>query len=188
MPRPALELADIFRQHGPAYRQSHSLPLHQHRLMQAIETCRTPALGGSSAEWCGHCQYSHIRHRSCRNRHCPKCQRLGARPMASEAYRRVTPSRILSCSSPCLRIACRFSYNKEAFADLLFRTAAETLLTIAHDPKHLGAEIGFFAVLHTWGPKSALASPSALRGSRWRTPLPTSAGWHAGRAFFPYAY
>ena len=73
MPPPALELADIFRQYGPAYRQTHDLPLHQHRLMQAIETCRTPVLGGS-VEWCDHCQYTHIQYRSCRNRHCPKCQ------------------------------------------------------------------------------------------------------------------
>jgi hypothetical protein len=64
MPGPTLELADIFRQHGPAYRQTHSLPLHQHRLMQAIETCRTAVLGGS-VEWCDQCQYTHIRYRSC---------------------------------------------------------------------------------------------------------------------------
>src|ERR1035441_7329126 len=75
MPPPALELADILRQYGPAYRQAHDLPLHQHRLMQAIETCRTPVLGGS-VEWCDHCQYTHIQYRSCRNRHCPKCQGL----------------------------------------------------------------------------------------------------------------
>ena len=75
MPAPTLELADILRQHGPAYRQTHSLPLHQHRLMQAIENCRTPVMGGS-VEWCDHCHYSHILYRSCRNRHCPKCQGL----------------------------------------------------------------------------------------------------------------
>ena len=73
MSGPTPELADIFRQHGPAYRQAHPLPLYQHRLMQAIETCRTAVLGGS-VEWCDHCQYTHIRYRSCRNRHCPKCQ------------------------------------------------------------------------------------------------------------------
>ena len=67
MPPPALELAGIFRQYGPAYRQAHKLPLHQHRLMQAIETCRAPALGGS-VEWCDHCQYTHIQCRPCRNR------------------------------------------------------------------------------------------------------------------------
>jgi len=73
MSSPTPELADIFRLFGPAYRQAHSLPLHQHPLMQAIENCRTPALGGA-VEWCDHCQFTHTRYRSCRNRHCPKCQ------------------------------------------------------------------------------------------------------------------
>src|SRR5260221_10268587 len=75
MPPPALELADIFRLHGPAYRQAHDLPWQQQRLMQAIENCRTPALG-SVVECCSQCQYTHIQYRSCRNRHCPKCQGL----------------------------------------------------------------------------------------------------------------
>ena len=75
MMRPTLEVADIFRQFGPAYRQAHRLPLHQHRLMHAIEACRTPLLGGV-VEWCDRCQYQHIQYRSCRNRHCPKCQGL----------------------------------------------------------------------------------------------------------------
>ncbi len=75
MSGPTPELADIFRQHGPAYRKAHPLPLYQHRLMQAIETCRTEVLGGS-VEWCDHCQYTHTVYRSCRNRHCPKCQGL----------------------------------------------------------------------------------------------------------------
>jgi hypothetical protein len=151
MPRPALELADIFRQHGPAYRQSHSLPLHQHRLMQAIETCRTPALGGS-VEWCGHCQYSHIRYRSCRNRHCPKCQGLARAQWLQKRTGELLPVEYFHVVFTVPKeIASVAFYNKEAFYDLLFRTAAETLLTIAHDPKHLGAEIGFFAVLHTWG-------------------------------------
>ena len=151
MPRPALELADIFRQHGPAYRQSHSLPLHQHRLMQAIETCRTPALGGS-VEWCGHCQYSHVRYRSCRNRQCPKCQGLARAQWLQKRTGELLPVEYFHVVFTVPKeIASVAFYNKEAFYDLLFRTAAETLLTIAHDPKHLGAEIGFFAVLHTWG-------------------------------------
>ena len=75
MSGPILELADIFRRHGPAYRQAHPMPLHQRRLMRAIEDCRTPALGGV-VEWCDHCQCTHIQYRSCRNRHCPKCQGL----------------------------------------------------------------------------------------------------------------
>jgi hypothetical protein len=75
MLRSTLEVADIFRQYGPAYRQAHRLPWHQDRLMCAIEACRTPLLGGV-VEWCDHCHYQHIRYRSCRNRHCPKCQGL----------------------------------------------------------------------------------------------------------------
>ena len=73
MSRPTPELADIVRQYGPAFRQAHALSLQQHRVLQAIERCRTPVLGGS-VEWCDHCQYTHIFYRSCRNRHCPKCQ------------------------------------------------------------------------------------------------------------------
>jgi hypothetical protein len=76
MPQPTLELADIFRQHGAAYRQAHPLPLHQGRLMRAIENCRTAAMGGA-VEWCDHCQHTRIVYRSCRDRHCPKCQGLG---------------------------------------------------------------------------------------------------------------
>ena len=151
MPRPALELADIFRQHGPAYRQSHSLPLHQHRLMQAIETCRTPALGGS-VEWCGRCQYSHVRYRSCRNRHCPKCQGLARAQWLQKRTAELLPVEYFHVVFTVPQeIASVAFYNKEAVYDLLFRAAAETLLTIARDPKHLGAAIGFFAVLHTWG-------------------------------------
>jgi hypothetical protein len=73
--RPPLEVAGIFRQHGPVYRQQHALPLHQHRLMQAIENCRTAAMGGA-VEWCDHCQHTRIVYRSCRNRHGPQCQGL----------------------------------------------------------------------------------------------------------------
>jgi hypothetical protein len=73
MPQPTPELAGIFRQYGPAYRQTHALPLHQHRLMQAIQNCRTAALGGA-VEWCDQCGHTRIVYRSCRNRHCPKCQ------------------------------------------------------------------------------------------------------------------
>lgn len=151
MSEPALELADIFRRHGPAYRQAHALPLHQHRLMQAIETCRTPALGGV-VEFCGHCRYSHVRYRSCRNRHCPKCQGLArarwldqrkAELLATEYFHVV-----FTLPEPLAVIAF---YNKEAVYDILFRATSQTLLTIAADPKRLGVTLGFFCVLHTWG-------------------------------------
>jgi len=151
MSPPALELADIFRQHGPAYRQTHRLPLHQHRLMQAIEACRTPVLGGV-VEWCDRCQYTHTRYRSCRNRHCPKCQGIARAKWLEQRTAELLPVEyfhvVFTLPEEIARIAF---YNKEAIYDLLFRTVSETLLTIARDPQHLGAEIGFFAILHTWG-------------------------------------
>jgi len=151
MPQPALELADIFRQYGPAYRQAHKLPLHQHRLMQAIETCRTPALGGV-VEWCDHCQYTHIHYRSCRNRHCPKCQGAARAQWLERRQAEWLPVEyfhvVFTVPEPIANLAF---YNKEIVYDILFRATAETLLTIARDPQRLGVEIGFFAVLHSWG-------------------------------------
>ena len=151
MPPPALELADIFRQHGPAYRQAHPLPLYQHRLMQAIETCRTAVLGGS-VEWCDRCQYSHIHYRSCGNRHCPKCQGLAREKWLDQRRGELLPIEyfhvVFTLPEP---IAAMAFYNKEVVYDLLFRATAETLLNIARDPQHLGGEIGFFALLHSWG-------------------------------------
>jgi hypothetical protein len=151
MPPPALELAGIFRQYGPAYRQAHKLPLHQHRLMQAIETCRTPALGGV-VEWCDHCQYTHIQYRSCRNRHCPKCQGLARAKWLEQRKAELLPVEyfhvVFTVPEPIANLAF---YNKEVVYDILFRATAETLLTIAGDPQRLGVEIGFFAVLHSWG-------------------------------------
>jgi len=151
MAPPTLELADILRQYGPAYRQTHSLPLHQHRLMQAIETCRTPAMG-AVVEWCDHCQYTHTRYRSCRNRHCPKCQGAAREKWLEQRRAELLPTEyfhvVFTLPEPIAAIAF---YNKEAAYNLLFRATAETLLTIARDPKRLGVETGFFAVLHTWG-------------------------------------
>jgi hypothetical protein len=151
MPPPTLELADIFRQHGAAYRQAHPLPWHQDRLMQAIESCRTPALGGT-VEWCDQCQYTHIHYRSCRNRHCPKCQGLAREKWLEQRRAELLPIEyfhvVFTLPEPIAAIAF---YNKAALYDILFRATAETLLTIARDPKRLGVEIGFFAVLHTWG-------------------------------------
>lgn len=151
MPRSALELADIFRQHGPAYRQAHELPWHQQRLMQAIETCRTPALGGV-VEWCDHCQYTHVQYRSCRNRHCPKCQGLARAHWLEQRQAELLPVEyfhvVFTVPEPIAAIAF---YNKAVVYDILFRATAQTLLTIARDPQRLGVELGFFAVLHSWG-------------------------------------
>ena len=151
MPPPTLELADIFRQHGPAFRQAHSLPLHQHRLMQAIETCRTPLLGGS-VEWCAHCRYEHIQYRSCRNRHCPKCQGEARAKWLHERTAELLPVPYFHVVFTVPEQIASIGYhNPDVVYDILFRTVSRTLLTIARDPKHLGASIGFFAVLHTWG-------------------------------------
>ena len=151
MSLPTLELADIFRQYGPTYRQTHALPVHQHRLMQAIETCRTPLLGGT-VEWCDHCQYTHIRYRSCRNRHCPKCQGAAREKWLEQRRGELLPTEyfhvVFTLPEPIAQIAF---YNKAVAYDLLFSATAETLLTIARDPNRLGVETGFFAVLHTWG-------------------------------------
>lgn len=151
MSSPTPELADIFRRHGPAYRQSHDLPLHQHRLMQAIENCRTPALGGV-VEWCDQCQYSHIHYRSCRNRHCPKCQGLARARWLQQRRAELLPVEYFHVvfTLPEAIEAVAF-YNKTIVYDLLFRTSAQTLLSIAADPKRLGVETGFFSVLHSWG-------------------------------------
>jgi hypothetical protein len=151
MPRPALELADIFRRHGPAYRRAHDLPCHQQRLMRAIENCRTPVLGGV-VEWCDHCQYSHIQYRSCRNRHCPKCQGLARARWLQQRQAELLPVEYfhLVFTVPAALAAIAF-YNKVVVYDILFRATAQALLTIAADPKRLGVETGFFAILHSWG-------------------------------------
>jgi hypothetical protein len=151
MPPPAPELADILRLHGPAYRQAHSLPLHQLRLMQAIETCRTPALGGV-VEWCDHCQYTHIQYRSCGNRHCPKCQGQARAKWLAQRQGELLPVEyfhvVFTLPEPIATLAF---YNKQIVYEILFRAAAQTLLTVARDPQRLGVILGFFCVLHSWG-------------------------------------
>ena len=150
-PRPTLELADIFRQHGPAYRQAHPMPLHYHRVMRAIEACRTPLLGGV-VEWCDQCQYTHTRYRSCRNRHCPKCQGEARAKWLEQRTAELLPTDyfhlVFTLPAPIAAIAL---HNQDIVYNILFRTVAETLLTIAADPRRLGVETGFFTVLHTWG-------------------------------------
>jgi hypothetical protein len=158
MHRPALELADIFRRHGPAYRQAHSLPVYQHQLMRAIESCRTAALGGhwfaasQHVEECGQCQYTRISYNSCRNRHCPKCQGKERSDWLDQRKSELLPVEyfhvVFTLPEPIAAIAYQ---NKTVVYDILFRAAAETLLTIAGDRQHLGAGIGFFGILHTWG-------------------------------------
>jgi Putative transposase/Transposase zinc-binding domain len=149
--QPAFELADILRRYAPAYRQSHRLLREQERAIDAIVNCRTAALGGHVEECC-QCSYTRISYNSCRNRHCPKCQ-PPARARWVEARRaELLPIEyfhvVFTLPEQIARIAY---YNRKVVYDILFRATAHTLNTIARDPKHLGAEIGFFAVLHTWG-------------------------------------
>jgi hypothetical protein len=144
-------MADIFQQHGAAYRQAHPLPLRQLRAMRAIEVCRTAALGGHVEE-CGHCAYTRHAYNSCRNRHCPKCQNTERARWLEDRKAELLPVEyfhvVFTLPEEVARIAY---YNPREVYGMLFRAATETLLTIARDPKHLGAEIGFFAILHTWG-------------------------------------
>ena len=153
MARPRLEVADIFRAHGAVWRKANAghISLGQLKVMSAIETCRTAALGGH-VERCEDCAHQRVAYNSCRNRHCPKCQSAAARQWLAEREAELLPVPYYHVvfTLPAAIGAIAF-HNKAAVYDLLFRTAAETLITIAADPKHLGARIGLTAVLHTWG-------------------------------------
>ena len=147
----SLEVADIVRRYGDRYRLAHPVSLAQRRVMRAIEQCRTAALGGH-VEQCDRCQHVRVWYNSCRNRHCPKCQSL-----ARAQWIEQREAEVLDCpyfhvvfTVPDAIAAIAYS-NKAVVYGILFRAAAETLRTIAADPKHLGAQIGFFLVLHTWG-------------------------------------
>ena len=178
MARPLLEVADIFRAHGPAWRIANAghVSLGQLKVMSAIETCRTAALGGH-VERCEDCAHTRVVYNSCRNRHCPKCQAAAAQRWLAEREAELLPVPYYHVvfTLPAALAAVAFA-NKAAVYDLMFRTTAETLMTIAADPKHLGARIGLTAVLHTWG--SALTYHPHLHvivpggglspdGSRW---------------------
>ena len=153
MPRPSLELADIFRTHGPAWRQANAghVSLTQLKVMSAIEACRTEALGGHVAG-CASCGHQHIAYNSCKNRHCPKCQGPAARDwMAARAADLLPVEYFHVVFTLPAEIAQIAFWNKKAVYDLLFRASAETVLTLAADPRRLGARLGMTAVLHTWG-------------------------------------
>ena len=153
MVRPKLELADIFRRHGEAWRTANAghVNLSQRRVMTAIEICRSAALGGH-VERCQDCAHTRIAYNSCRNRHCPKCQwRTAAAWLAArEAELLPVPYFHFVFALPAVIGAMAYQ-NKAKVYGLLFKAAAETLTTIAADRRHLGAEIGVIAVLHTWG-------------------------------------
>ena len=164
MGRPALEVADIFRAHGPAWREAQRghLSLGQLKVMSAIEQCRSAALGGHVLR-CEGCGADQIAYNSCRNRHCPKCQSSAAQRWLEARQADLLPVEyyhvVFTLPAPIADIAYQ---NKAAIYGLLFDVAAETLLTIAADPKHLGARIGATLVLHTWG--SALTHHPHVHG------------------------
>ncbi len=153
MSRAGLEIADIFRALGPAWRSANAghVSLGQLKAMSAIERCRTAALGGHVAA-CQDCTHVEIAYNSCRNRHCPKCQGAAARDWLAARQAELLPVPyyhvVFTVPAPVADIAYQ---NKAAVYDILFKAAAETLITIAADPKHLGARLGVTAVLHTWG-------------------------------------
>jgi hypothetical protein len=176
--RPSLEVADIFRGHGPAWRRANAghVSLGQLKVMSAIENCRTAALGGHVAR-CEDCAYTTIAYNSCRNRHCPKCQGAAAKEWLAAREADLLPvpyyHLVFTLPAPIADIAYQ---NKAIIYDLLFKVSAETLTTIAADPKHLGARVGITSVLHTWGsalthhPHVHMIVPGggiSLDGERW---------------------
>ena len=153
MARPTLEVADIFRAHGPGWRAANAghVSLGQLKVMSAIERCRTAALGGHVAR-CEDCAQITVAFNSCRDRHCPKCQGAAARDWLAEREAELLPVPYFHVvfTLPA-KVADIAYHNKAVIYDLLFKASAETMLTIAADPKHLGARIGFTSVLHSWG-------------------------------------
>ena len=153
MSRPPLEVADIVRAQGNRFIENHSRWMHwtHRKVLQAIAACRTAILGGHRDQ-CSRCGYRAISYNSCRNRHCPKCQN-GARDkwIAARQNDLLAVAYVHVVFTLPQQLSHLMLQNKKVLYDLLFRASAETLLEVARDPKHLGAEIGFLSVLHTWG-------------------------------------
>jgi putative transposase/transposase-like zinc-binding protein len=153
MDRPKFEVADVFRRYGADYRQQHgsSLSVAQRRVMTAIEVCRTAVLGGH-LEQCDRCGHEHNAYNSCSDRHCPKCQSLARAQWLEDRRSELLHTQYFHVVFTVPEQIAPIAYqNKKVVYSILFRATADTLRTIAADPKHLGAEIGFFAVLHSWG-------------------------------------
>ena len=176
--RPLLEVADIVRAHGDEFRQAHaaSLSPRQKRVLRNIELCRTAALGGH-LEQCDQCGHERNAYNSCADRHCPKCQSLARAKWLEKRRAELLPVEyfhvVFTLPEPLAQLSLQ---NKQEIYNLLFRATAETLLTIAADPQHLGAQIGFFCILHSWGqalnahPHLHCVVPGggiAQDGSRW---------------------
>jgi hypothetical protein len=181
--RPALEVADIFRDHGAAWRNANAghVSLDQLKVMSAIERCRTAALGGHVAR-CEDCAHIAVAYNSCRNRHCPKCQAAAAREWLAAREADLLPVAYFHVVFTLPAAIADIAYqNKAVIYDILFTASAETMIAIAADPKHLGARIGITSVLHTWGsalthhPHVHMIIPGggiAVDGSRWISSRP----------------
>lgn len=188
-----LEVADIFREYGPAYRSAHDLPLPHLKVMNAIEKCRTEALGGHVDE-CDTCGYRHPFYNSCRNRHCPTCGALERAKWLAARQADLLPVRyfhiVLTLPDDLNPLAL---VNQRVIYRILFRAGAETLLELGRDPKHLGGEIGVLATLHTWG-QNMLDHPHlhcivtggglSADGQRWVLPKKAKKKNGRGRKFF----
>src|SRR5579859_7748297 len=197
MPRPALEVADIFRDHGAAWRAANAghVSLGQLKVMSAIEDCRTAALGGHVVR-CENaaCGYTAIAYNSCRNRHCPKCQGAAAREWLGEREAELLPVPYFHVVFSLPAQVADIGYqNKAVIYDILFKASAEAMITIAADPKHLGAQIGILSVLHTWGsalnhhPHVHMIVPGGRHLFRWNAlgGLPIQLPSLRGGAFLP---
>src|SRR6476469_8239280 len=166
-----LEVADVFRRHGEAFRQARAghLGRVERRVMGAITACRTAALGGH-VEQCDDCAATRIAYNSCRNRHCPKCQGLARAEWLAQRQAELLPVPYFHVVFTLPTLAGEIAFqNKATVYAILFRAAAETLTTIAADPRHLGAQIGVTAVLHTWG-QTLQHQPLARRHTLDRLP------------------
>lgn len=153
MPKPTLEISDIFRRFGHTWRRVNAghVSLSQLKVMSAVEACRTEALGGHVAA-CSKCNHQHIAYNSCKNRHCPKCQGPAARDWMAARAEDLLPVQYFHVVFTLPAEIARIAYwNKKAVYGLLFRASAETVTTIAVDPKRMGARVGMTSVLHTWG-------------------------------------
>jgi hypothetical protein len=167
MSRPALELADIIRTLGNDFidRNRSWLTWLQLKVLLAIRRCRTEALGGH-LDRCSQCGHQAISYNSCRNRHCPRCQTSARDRWLAERSKELLPVPYSHVVFTIPHQLAPLAYqNKRIIYDLLLRTSAATLLEVAADPRHLGAEIGFLSVLHTWGQNLHPSSPRSLCGS-----------------------
>jgi hypothetical protein len=197
MARSRLEVADIFRDHGPTWREANRghISLEQLKVMSAIERCRTAALGGHVArcENAG-CAHTVISYNSCRDRHCPKCQAAASREWLAEREAELLPVGYFHVVFTLPAAIGNIAYqNKQVIYDLLFKAAADTTITIAEDPKHLGARIGITAVLHTWGSAMThhphvhmIVRRRLLRGSLTLGIVPTKLLLVCARALAPF--